>query len=311
MKLDTLNRRVQWAGRSPRVARLAITSADLAIFEAIDRHGPLPSHYLYEFSKHLRADKSQTLNRLTEFYHGTHTQRPFLERPAQQFAQFNAHARHTVYDLTQAGRQALAEEGRLARHSPRRSDPFVHQLMNGFVAASIELTCPLVGVSYVPRETILSEAPEASRRAANPMALPLLATKLIPDDLFALQFPDGWRRYCAVEVDRNTESIDRTNAAANTITKKVQHYVMVLEGGVHRTWWGLPNLGVLIVTPNERHAANILDCVQRHAGWWSGHFAVQVVPEFGSAWRVPSSVLAHLLTTPWTTTEGSKDLSKL
>ena len=49
MKTDALNRRLRFAPPNPQVSRLVLTDLDYLVFEAINRHGPLPTHYLFEF----------------------------------------------------------------------------------------------------------------------------------------------------------------------------------------------------------------------------------------------------------------------
>ncbi|MGH7866923.1 MAG: hypothetical protein ACREP9_04625, partial [Candidatus Dormibacteraceae bacterium] len=51
---------------------------DIAIFEAIQRHGPLPSHYLYEFTKGLAHDSFGFRKRIL-----TLVRTGFLGRPCQ------------------------------------------------------------------------------------------------------------------------------------------------------------------------------------------------------------------------------------
>lgn len=313
MTTDSLGRRLQWGARSPHVERFEFTDADCAIFEAIQGHGPLPSHYLYEFTKHLRRDASHLKNRLTELYHGSRQQGHFLDRPQQQYAQFNAHARHVVYDLAPNAKRLLAERGRLAAYSPGHADPFVHQLMSACVAASIELSAPAKGLRYIARDEILARCPAAALAAANPMAIPLslVGRTLIPDDLFGLEYPGTGFRFFAVEIDRNNESIQRRNPDQTAFGRKIAGYLDILRRQSYRSWWGVPNLSILTVTTNRSHARNLLDYVGRQDN--PNHamrigFAAE--PLFGSNWRVPPGLLSDLLDKPWDTTAGPKDISK-
>jgi hypothetical protein len=75
-KTDALNRRLRFAPpnpalrpkTAPRVVQL--TEADVLVFEALDRHGPLPVHYLFEFQKHLRGHYPTFQYRLRDLFHG-------------------------------------------------------------------------------------------------------------------------------------------------------------------------------------------------------------------------------------------------
>jgi hypothetical protein len=311
MKTDALDRRLRFAAPNPRVGRIVLTEPDYLLFEAIDRHGPLPSHYLYELTRHLRKDKSHLQNRLTEFYNGD-DHRPYLIRPPQQFAGFEARYQHIVYDLAPRARQALSDRGTLGSFAPRRTDPFLHQLMGACVGASLELTAQKAGLRYISREEILTheKCPVETRRAKNPMAIPLGGGHvLIPDDLFGVEYPGVGFRFFAVEIDRNNESIERKNLDSNTFGRKIATYLTVLNHRAYRSHWGLPNLTILTVTTNATHVSNILDFVRRQHEPLAWRFAFAVEPSFGANWRVPKMVL-NLLYDPWATVSGTKDISK-
>lgn len=312
MNTDALDRRLRHAPPNPRVGRIQLTEADYLLFEAIDRHGPLPSHYLYEFTKHVRKDKSHLQNRLTEFYNGD-TEGIFLTRPPQQFASFEARYQHLVYDLTPRARLALSARGTLSWSRPRRTDPFLHQLMTACVGASLELAAPAFGLRYISREEILTheKCPLDTRQANNPMALTLSpGHMLIPDDLFGIEYPGVGFRFFAVEIDRNTESIERKNLDSNTFGRKIAGYLSVLDRRLYSQHWGLPNLSVLTVTTNATHARNILDFIERQEQTkYTERFAFAVEPSFAANWRVPKALL-NLLNEPWTTVSGTKDIGQ-
>lgn len=307
MAVDLLNRRIRHAAPNPRVGRLALTDADYCLFEAIDRHGPLPTHYLYEFTRHLRRDFTHLQNRLTEFYNGD-AGGPYLTRPPQQFAGFAARYQHLVYDLARRARIALAERGTRSVHHRRRTDPFLHRLMQACVGASIELGARAKPLRYIPLAEILAHPNAAPACAAtNPLAIsvPGNGTRtLIPDDLFGLEYPGAGFRFFAVEVDRNTESIERRDIMQSAFGRKIAGYRAVLETRRYRSWWGIPNLSILTITTNHVHAANILESVRRRAAPVADRFAVAVEPSFGSNWRVPQGLLVHLIGEPWATVRG-------
>ncbi|MDB5580987.1 MAG: hypothetical protein JWR80_6163 [Bradyrhizobium sp.] len=315
MAIDALNRRLRTAAPCRQVNRLTLSEADYHLFRAIERHGPLPSHYLYEFTRHARRDRSHLQNRLTEFYNGDACG-PLLVRPPRQFAGFEARYQHLVYDLAPRAKALLAEHGMLAPFPPRRTDPFLHQLMQACVASSMELSAPAKGLRYISRAEILSHArcPQSTKSATNPMAIPVasIAQKaLIPDDLFGLEYPGVGFRFFALEIDRNTESIERRNMKQNTFGAKIAGYLDVLRNQTYRTHWGLPNLHILTVTTNATHARNILAYIEKQSDpQYADRFAFVCEPSFGANWRVPKAVLSQLLDEPWITTTGFKDISK-
>lgn len=296
MHTDALNRRSRFAKPQATVKRLVLTEADLRLFEAIQRHGPLPIHYLYAFTKNLRRDYTHLQNRLTEFYNGDASGQ-FLTRPPQQFASFAARYQHLVYDLAPRARRALAEHGRLARYTARRSDPFVHQLMQACVGASLELTAPDHGVEYIHREMIFAHdrCPASTKAAPNPLAIPIGGGRdgrmLIPDDLFGIRHPKRGYRFFAAEIDRNTESIERNDPAQSAFGNKIAAYAEILERQTYRAWWGIPNLSVITITTHETRAQNLIRFSARQKRDSSVRFAFWVENSFGINWSVPKKLL--------------------
>lgn len=315
MATDALARRLRFAPPNPVARRLVLTEADLLAFAAIDRHGPLPTHYLHAFTRHLRRDYSHLQNRLTELYNGTSVQPPWLVRPPQQFAGFQARYQHLVYDLAPAGRLALAEQGMFGRWSPKRIDPFLHRLMGACVGASLELAAWSRGLRYIAREEILSHLKGARARAAlNPLAIPLPtfgeSRLLVPDDLFGVEYPGAGFRFFAVEIDRNTESIERKSLGHAAFGRKIIGYLQLLQSQSYRDWWGIPNLNVLTVTTNAVHAQNMIAHLgKQKEPAYAGRFAFACAPDFGANWRVPKGTL-DLLDTPWRTAAGVWDISR-
>lgn len=290
---------------------LVLNECDYLIAEALDRNGPLPSNYLYAFTRHLRRDRSHLQNRLTEFFHGDR-RGPFLTRPPQQFASYRGRYQHIVYDLAPRAKHALAERGSLSVHAQAPSGPFVHRLMSACVSASLELTAPTVGLRYFAFQDILKH-PRCgrARTAGNPLALPVEGGSfVIPDLLFGFEYPGAGFRFFTVEVDRNTESITRRNLHQTAFGRKVEAYVSALRHQSYRAWWGVPNLHVLTVTTSATHARNLVDHLREHVpSALQPRFAVTTEPTFGVNWSVPVAVLTHLLTEPWITTKGTRNLS--
>lgn len=315
MTKDALARRLRFAPPQPMARRLVLTEADLLACAAIDRHGPLPTHYLYAFSKVLRRDYSQLQNRLTELYNGTRAQPPWLVRPPQQFASFHARYQHLVYDLAPPARLALGERGWLARWSPKRTDPFVHRLMLACAGASFEQGAKGRGLRYIDREEILAHPKAArARRAANPLAIPLPSIgaqrALVPDDLFGFEYSGAGYRFFAVEIDRNTESVERKALTQTAFGRKVAGYLQLLRAHAYRDWWGIPNLTILTVTTNELHRLNMLAHVaSQNEPILGSRFAFASETGFGANWRVPRNLL-DLLNRPWSTTAGERDIGR-
>lgn len=307
MKTDTLARRLRFTKPQPVKQAIELRPRDLAIFGAIHRHGPLPTNYLYEFSKDHAKNYKRHQRRLTELYNGTEDGSTYLTRPPQQFASFEARYQPVIYDLAPRANTFLAEHGKLARFSPDRTDPFLHRFMGACVSASVELSANARGIRYIPMEEILA-------RAARGLAIPVLqfaAQKaVVPDGLFGLEYPGGKFRFFAVEIDRHTESIKRRKSGQNTFGGKIDGYLDILRNKTYRAHWDIPNLTVLTVTTNETHIQNLLEYLREKNDPLTERFAFKAFPDFGSNWKVPRQILAALLGEPHQRTGGPFDISQ-
>ncbi|MBN8807802.1 MAG: replication-relaxation family protein [Sphingomonas sp.] len=270
MATDALSRRLRFDDPDP-IDRDAIIpqEEDLRQWAAISRHGPLPLTYLAHFTSRKNFAKLQ--RRFTRFYHNG-----FLSRPPRQFESFHSRYSSIVYDLTPKARAMLGDKA--CPMPPARTASFVHQLMQACFTASLELA---KGDDFIHREELLDR---------NNLTIELDGSKLIPDDVFALRLPSGKKQFFVVEIDRNTESIERNTGTYNTWKKKVADYDAALSGGLKRAY-GIPTATILVVTTNATHAENIAAYVKansRYADRW--RFLVE--PTFGLNWRMPKALLA-------------------
>lgn len=318
METDALSRRLRFAPPNPSArpsdapAHPVLTEADFRVFSAIDRHGPLPTHILYEFVRDIRS-YGRFQKRLTTLYHGDESG-PYLVRPPQQFASYEAKYQHVVYDLAERARRALAEKGEAVTHRPDPAQPFIHKLMQACACASLEVAVKAAGLEYISRDEILTSGKlgEAAR-ATKPLAVPMRGStkRLVPDDLFGIRYPEGYR-FFALEVDRNTESIERRNLHQNAFGWKVHAYLEVMRQRRFKDWWGLPNLHVLVLTTNATHAKNMLAYLERQEpGKMASYFAFATETSFGAQWRVPREPLVKLFSEPWLTLGGTKHIDRI
>ena len=186
---DPLNRRKHFGGRDPQeIVRL--TPRDLDIFAVLDRHGWLPTPYIAEL---ISRPRKKVRERLNVLYHAG-----YLYRPSQQQDAFNARYQSYTYALDVAGRKILGN--RANRFATPPGGWALHQYMTSCLTASIELSCRKHGFEFISQETILGSKGCTDRK------LELLTrTKLIPDQLFGIRYPDGRARFFALEADRATE----------------------------------------------------------------------------------------------------------
>ncbi|MBK7469684.1 MAG: hypothetical protein IPI73_02620 [Betaproteobacteria bacterium] len=281
--------------------RIEISDSDLALFEAIHRHGPLPTNYLHAFGTNNNFNSHQ--HRLTKLYNGTEGG-AYLVRPPQQFASFYARYQPVVYDLNERSKSLLHERGKLSPFI-NRVDPFLHRLMSACVGASIELGCKAKGLTYIPRHDVLSKKGEQ-------MELPLsqfaAQKSLVPDDLFGFECKGSYR-FFAVEIDRNTESIERRKIDQNTFGKKLVCYIDAMKSRDYKEVWGIPNMLALTVTTNATHMQNMMAYFTKSRPKVIGEIFIQSAPTFGSNWRVPP-ILTDILE-PWQRADGTTfDITK-
>lgn len=263
------------------------TSRDLEILRLLSRYRYLRSTHLHA----LTSGKSHKrfVERLGDLYHEC----GYVNRPQQQWQAINARYMPVVYELSKAGEQVLAQYGAAhdseavftRKHLHDLGRQFRHELMICDILSSIE-----IGVRADPTLRFISwpeilanpKMPAATRNAARPMAAEVSVTytppgtqqsypfnrPLIPDALFGLEYATAGKkqyRFFALEADRNTEPIVRSNPQKSSYFRKILQYREVVRRSLYKSLWGLPNLLVLTVTTNDRHTQNIMRLVDETA----------------------------------------------
>jgi len=185
--------------------------------------------------------------------------------------------------------------------------------MTACVSSSMELTARATGLGYLSKDNIFTHpsCPAATRDAFDRLALPSTidgaAKNLVPDDLFGLAYRGSKPsfRFFAVEIDRNTESIERKNPGQSSFGAKLRAYLEAMKSQSYRLRWGVPNLLVLTITTNVSHLDNLCRSLNALSGpELLGRFLFAALPEFGANWRVPR-VKRELLALPWVRADGS------
>lgn len=329
-KTDALARRSRFAPPNPDARpkfvndEIVLVDADYALFDELDEFQYLPSHYLAFAIRHLRKSKSFHLNRLTELFNGSKADTRYLSRPAGQFAGSRAKYQHVVYGLTRQGKQALAaKRGALCAVGPSKSTWFVHQLFQACIVFCIKHTAELHGFKFVGRSSVLTHRDCGQAKGSpQPMAIEVPGTedakgrckRVIPDDLFALEKPQG-KRFFLLEADRDTESVNPDNdadpeTATTYFRAKLSLYFKLFMTGAFRAWWGFATPRILIVTTNPTRAKRILNEVKRFANpRFENYFYVTVEEDFGADWRVPKSFIEDLITRDWMTVNGPRKIT--
>lgn len=303
LKTDALNRRSRFAGRQPTGKRIVLGERDFAYFEALERHGPLPSTYLYEFSKHLAHNHKGHQQRLTELYNEDFTPHRgfYLERPEQQYASINARYQPMAYELTDLGPKALRHHGVPRQMWQAPNGPYLHRFMTACITASIELACREQGFIYLSQADIFShrKAPSTLAEMEHPLALPCGDGAIVPDQLFGIDY-GGKFRFFALEADRKTETIVSTKAIAKSFANKLKRYRYAFDNQSYRDVWGIPALSVMIVTVSEPHKRTMISQLNHLVpdDKIANRFLFKSKPEFGKYWTVPN-IMTNLLTDPW------------
>jgi hypothetical protein len=218
----------------PRLKRdVQPTDRELRWFAHIDRHGPQSSEFLYEWTRDTHRCRDTALRRLQVLREAGYLRLPPQQRQIAK-ADFNPY----VYDLTRLGWDILAGHKELEKHG-RPTGHWWHGYWVSAVSSAIEISAVRAGHTYIPAAQILAIK-------GVEMGIPVSGSKVIPDQLFAIKYPDGYRAF-ALEVDRGTEPV-RSSMARKSLRRSVEQYQYVLEKRVHQRHFGLKsNMAVLWV----------------------------------------------------------------
>lgn len=257
-RLSMTNRRPR-TKRTRTGKRIEITPRDLAIFRTLARYRYLPSTYLHAIAG--GASKTRFKERLGDLFH-----EGYLDRPEQQWEYAGALHRPAIHALGDRSLPLLetpdtrAEARTFLTSGVHRQ--FVHAVLVCECLASIELAAVACGTArFVSWPEILSRAPAAAKTAALPYRIPVGERAIVPDGLFGLEYDGGGRktyRFFALEVDRATMPVSRSDVRQTSYLAKLALYRRIIATQAYRTQWGIPNLFVLTVTTSESHLAAIM-----------------------------------------------------
>ena len=271
--MDALARRLRF-GRTSTGKRIELTDADILTFAVLQRHGPLPSTYIHQFTKGLRRNEGKTKERLGHLFHEDNTAHggPYLERPWQQWQSMNARYQPAVAENTLLAEQVLKERGLLPETAKTPTGvQFQHRFMIACITASIELAVrddPTL--RYISQDEILARSPQKTIEIpcaisyANPRTgkRQTLDKPLIPDAVFGLEYKGAGYRFFMLEADRNHEPVRRADLAETSYLRKILQYREVIEKGLYKQHFGMTaGMLVLNVTTNFAHMHNIVELV--------------------------------------------------
>lgn len=287
--------------------RIEITERDLELLKLLARYRYLRSNFLHAFLG--GASEKRFKERLGHLYHDAR----LINRPGQQWQFANCRYMPAVYELDEAGARVLRDCGQdfVPARVARPSRQFAHTLMVSEALASIELGARASrGLRFISAHEVLSKAPERTGKTRHPFELPVSIScagaggkaqraefRLVPDAVFGLEYPGKTYRFFALEADRNTMPCTRSDLRQSSFIKKLLAYRAVAAQQLHRTFLGVPNLLVLVVTTDETHMQNLMTAVTDQIGG-STMFLFKATPQVGNVLRAPTPS-PQLLREPW------------
>lgn len=284
--------------RLPTGKRLAITRRDIDIFRALARYRYLRSTYLHAFVG--GKSEKRFKERLGDLFH-----EGFIDRPSQQWQFADARTAPVVYELGAGARRALSEFGERAEESRTfltagAHRQFAHSMLICECLASIELaTLSHPALRFIPWCEILARALAQGRDVPVPFRIPISqAQAVVPDGLFGLEYKTAAKssyRFFALEMDRGTMPVARSNGQQTSYLAKLAAYRDVIDRELYRTHLRVPNLLVLTITTSEVRMADIMRKLEQ-GGSVHAAFLFKAVR---TGLRTIALPQADLLVTPW------------
>jgi hypothetical protein len=273
---------------------LALTARDLEIFRTLSRYRYLRSTYLHAFT----GGTSQTRfkERLGDLFH-----EGFLDRPSRQWEFADARCRPVVYELSERAERILREQGEQQQDQrtflkSNAAKQFGHAMLICECLASIELAAQnLSGLRFIGWSEICARRAKSEAASELSQRIALGNTGVIPDGVFGLEYARGAGtayRFFALEVDRGTMPVARSDPRQTSVMGKLGAYQAIADGQLHRQAWGIPNLLVLVITTSEERKREIIrQASLRHYG---SHMLFKTLDE-----RKTQSPIPELLTLAW------------
>src|SRR6266851_5369967 len=180
---------------------------------------------------------------------------------------------------------------------PDIGEQFWHQMLIDDIIMSFEIACRQQGLPFRDQYEILGD---------NPLELPCQISftfpssgkthtsdkALAPDALFAIG-----ETYFALEADRGTEPIERSNLNQTSYLRKFLQYADVLKTGRYKIVWQIPNLMVLHISTREQRS-NALMAFMAVLGAKSQSQCFKSAPSLSSTAKAPQP-LTTLLNDPY------------
>ena len=264
------------------------TARELRWLKFIERHGPQPSDLLHALTRDTHRCKDTSLRALQRLRAGG-----YLRLPPQQRHIAKADFKPYIYDLTKHAEDYLKGLG-IAEATIHPTGHWWHALATAQFTGSLETAAGRHGIDYIPGHIILAKNDAT-------LAIPLSRGRIIPDQLFALKYRNGYR-VCLLEIDRGTEPM-KSRAARRSLTRALADYEEMFAGNLHHQHYGhKATTLVLWVFENPGRMARFLTRAQKatHAAQ-AGMMA--------KCTRAPDPIGADFKAwhqTPWQSATGAK-----
>jgi len=289
--------------------RLDLQERDYLILELLNRHGPLPTNYLFALTRHLGAHETHLRDRLAMLRHGFVTPDgehvTYLYLPAWQGKN---NYRKLIYDVTPHGLTAL--ERKNIRPIKRRSEHALHRFMGSTVSASVATYIQQARrLDFFDQNDILAHPKIHDERRIEdyPFSIPLGKSRIDPDDFFAIQDPLDMRKdltVYAVEYDRNKETL-ADDKARNSVGGKMVKYDEAIATDAFEKHLGIRNrtVHVLFITNNERHKLNMQKWCKANVKHHNRFRFASVKGFHTDYWEIPGLMLVKVEDCEGTTVE--------
>jgi hypothetical protein len=245
------------------------TAREIRWLKHIERHGPLSSAHLYALTKDTHRCKDTSLRQLQKLRAGG-----FVMLPRQQRFTEHADFNRYIYDLTKQTRNHLVDLG-LTEPTVRPTGHWGHGFAVACVTSAIDMAAALDGVRFIPAHEIL-----AINQAS--LAIPIGTRKLIPDQIFALDYGGSYRAFM-LEVDRGTEP-KTSSAARKSYASSIEMYRQMIEKNAHGDHYGLKATTLILwVFSRRSNEKRFLEMVGQIGGQAKNLICTQVMPNDSAA----------------------------
>ena len=260
------------------------TPREIRWLQHIELHGPQSSLYLHDLTSATHRDPDTSRRMLQKLRAGG-----LIYCPRQQRATENANFHSYIYDLSEMGRQWLHDRD-LGSGAIRPTGHWVHQFMTSCITGSIDIAAQRAGVNYIPAHAILA-------RSGGALGTTIGKKKLIPDQLFGLDYGGQFRFFC-VEADRGTEP-KSSAAARKSYRSTLEDYRAFIGDKLYKDHYNL-TAGMLLLyvfssKGNERRFHEIAKEVMGHK---SSYLLTQTIEGFEGGFQ-PKPLATHLFDGEW------------